>query len=63
MRDADVTITGKVVCICGYGVIGKRCALTMKACGAHVVVTEIDPICALQAFKDGFVIDTLKDIV
>lgn len=47
MRATDVMIAGKEVVICGYGDVGKGCAAAMKACGARVVVTEIDPICAL----------------
>merc|ERR1719233_1270813 len=48
MRATDVMIAGKIACICGYGDVGKGSAQSMKACGARVVVTEIDPICALQ---------------
>jgi len=47
MRATDVMIAGKKVVICGYGDVGKGCASAMKNCGARVVVTEIDPICAL----------------
>jgi adenosylhomocysteinase len=47
MRATDVMIAGKKVVICGYGDVGKGCAAAMKACGARVVVTEVDPICAL----------------
>lgn len=47
MRATDVMIAGKNVVICGYGDVGKGCAASMKACGARVVVNEIDPICAL----------------
>jgi len=47
MRATDVMIAGKKVVICGYGDVGKGCAAAMKACGARVIVTEIDPICAL----------------
>jgi len=63
MRATDVMIAGKIVCICGYGDVGKGCAQSMKACGARVVVTEIDPICALQATMEGFQVATLEDIV
>jgi len=47
MRATDVMIAGKKVLICGYGEVGKGCAAAMKACGARVAVTEVDPICAL----------------
>jgi len=47
MRATDVMIAGKKVVICGYGDVGKGCAAAMKACGARVTVTEVDPICAL----------------
>ena len=47
MRATDVMIAGKKVVICGYGDVGKGCAAAMKSCGARVVVTEVDPICAL----------------
>lgn len=49
MRATDVMISGKKVVVCGYGDVGKGCAASMKAQGARVFVTEIDPICALQA--------------
>merc|ERR1712168_289420 len=63
MRATDVMIAGKIACICGYGDVGKGCAQAMKACGARVVVTEIDPICALQATMEGFQVVTLNDVV
>jgi len=63
MRATDVMIAGKIVCICGYGDVGKGSAQSMKACGARVVVTEIDPICALQASMEGFQVATLNDVV
>merc|ERR1712212_309440 len=63
MRATDVMIAGKVACICGYGDVGKGCAQAMKACGARVVVTEVDPICALQATMEGFQVVTLNDVV
>jgi len=63
MRATDVMIAGKTVCICGYGDVGKGSAQAMKACGARVVVTEIDPICALQATMEGFQVTTLKDVL
>jgi len=54
MRATDVMIAGKSVVICGYGDVGKGCASAMKNQGAKVTVTEIDPICALQAAMEGF---------
>jgi len=63
MRATDVMIAGKMVCICGYGDVGKGSAQAMKACGARVVVTEIDPICALQATMEGFQVTTLEDVI
>ena len=59
MRATDVMIAGKQVVICGYGDVGKGCAAAMKACGARVVVTECDPICALQACMEGFQVKKL----
>jgi adenosylhomocysteinase len=59
MRATDVMIAGKQVVICGYGDVGKGCAAAMKACGARVVVTEVDPICALQACMEGFEVKRL----
>ena len=60
MRATDVMIAGKFVVICGYGDVGKGSAQAMKAAGARVAVTEIDPICALQATMEGFHIQTLE---
>ncbi len=60
-RATDVMIAGKVVVICGYGDVGKGCAKSMKAYGARVIVTEIDPICALQASMEGFEVKTVED--
>ncbi|QXJ22016.1 adenosylhomocysteinase [Actinomadura graeca] len=62
-RATDVLIGGKVAVVCGYGDVGKGCAEALKGQGARVVVTEIDPICALQAAMDGFQVTTLDDIV
>lgn len=59
MRATDVMIAGKQVVICGYGDVGKGCAAAMKACGARVVVTECDPICALQACMEGLEVKKL----
>merc|ERR1719362_2244470 len=63
MRATDVMIAGKKVCICGYGDVGKGCAQSMKACGARTLVTEIDPICALQACMEGFQVVRLNDVI
>ncbi len=60
-RATDVMIAGKVAVICGYGDVGKGCAQAMKGMGAQVVVTEIDPICALQATMEGFKVTTVED--
>ena len=60
-RATDVMIAGKVVVVCGYGDVGKGCAQSMKSYGARVIVTEIDPICALQAAMEGFEVKTLED--
>ncbi len=60
-RATDVMIAGKVVVVCGYGDVGKGCARSMRAYGARVVVTEIDPICALQAAMEGFEVKTVED--
>lgn len=60
-RATDVMIAGKVVVICGYGDVGKGCARSMRGYGARVVVTEIDPICALQAAMEGFEVKTVED--
>jgi adenosylhomocysteinase len=60
-RATDTMIAGKVVVVCGYGDVGKGCARSMKAYGARVIVTEIDPICALQAAMEGFEVMTVED--
>ena len=60
-RATDVMIAGKVVVVCGYGDVGKGCAKSMKSYGARVVITEIDPICALQAAMEGFEVKTVED--
>ena len=60
-RATDVMIAGKVVVVCGYGDVGKGCARSMRGYGARVVVTEIDPICALQAAMEGFEVKTVED--
>ncbi|PIN18901.1 S-adenosylhomocysteine hydrolase [Handroanthus impetiginosus] len=63
MRATDVMIAGKVGVVCGYGDVGKGCAAALKQAGARVIVTEIDPICALQALMEGFQVLTLEDVV
>lgn len=60
-RATDVMIAGKVVIVLGYGDVGKGCAKSMKSYGARVIVTEIDPICALQAAMEGFEVDILEN--
>jgi adenosylhomocysteinase len=60
-RATDVMLAGKVVVVCGYGDVGKGCAKSMLAYGARVIVTEIDPICALQASMEGFKVTTIED--
>lgn len=60
-RATDVMLAGKVVVVCGYGDVGKGCAHSMASYGARVIVTEIDPICALQAAMEGFEVTTVED--
>lgn len=60
-RATDIMIAGKVVVVCGYGDVGKGCAKSMRGFGARVLVTEIDPICALQACMEGFEVTTVED--
>ncbi|RME03333.1 MAG: adenosylhomocysteinase [Planctomycetota bacterium] len=60
-RATDVMIAGKVVVVCGYGDVGKGCAQSMQALGARVIITEIDPICALQAAMAGYQVTTVED--
>ena len=60
-RATDVMVAGKVVVVCGYGEVGKGCAHSMRSYGARVLVTEIDPICALQAAMEGFEVTTVED--
>lgn len=62
-RATDVLIGGKVAVVCGYGDVGKGCAESLRGQGARVVVTEIDPICALQAAMDGYEVTTLDDVI
>jgi len=63
MRATDVMIGGKRVLICGYGDVGKGCAFAMRGSGARVIITECDPICALQACMEGFQVDTMEAVV
>ena len=60
-RATDVMLAGKKIVVCGYGDVGKGCAQSMRGYGAHVFVTEIDPICALQAAMEGFSVITMDD--
>lgn len=63
MRATDVMIAGKRVLVAGYGDVGKGCAQAMKAAGARVLITEIDPICALQACMEGYQVVRLEDVI
>merc|ERR1719321_1083425 len=63
MRATDVMIGGKRALICGYGDVGKGCAFAMRGAGARVIITECDPICALQACMEGFQVATMEDVV
>ncbi len=63
LRASDVMLAGKVAVICGYGDVGKGCAQALKGQGARVVITEIDPICALQAAMEGYQVTTLDDVL
>jgi adenosylhomocysteinase len=62
-RATDTLIGGKVAVICGYGDVGKGCSESLRGQGARVIITEIDPICALQAAMDGFQVATLEDVI
>jgi adenosylhomocysteinase len=61
-RATDVMVAGKLVVVCGYGDVGKGCAQSMRGFGARVVVTEIDPICALQAAMEGYEVSTMEEM-
>jgi adenosylhomocysteinase len=63
MRATDVMLSGKVAVVCGYGDVGKGCAQSLKGQGARVIVTEIDPICALQAAMEGYQVLTIDDVL
>ncbi|HEX5961554.1 MAG TPA: adenosylhomocysteinase [Rhodanobacteraceae bacterium] len=62
-RATDLMVAGKVAVVCGYGDVGKGCAHSMKGFGARVIVTEIDPICALQAAMEGYEVNTLESVL
>ena len=62
-RATDVMIAGKVAVVCGFGDVGKGCAQSLRGQGARVIITEIDPICALQAAMEGYQVLTLDDVV
>ncbi len=62
-RGLDLMISGKVVVVCGYGDVGKGCAQSVRGQGARVIITEIDPICALQAAMEGFEVRRLEDVL
>ncbi|MCL2100750.1 MAG: adenosylhomocysteinase [Fibromonadales bacterium] len=62
-RATDVMIAGKIAVVCGYGDVGKGCAQSLKGQGARVIITEIDPICALQASMEGYEVRSLKSVV
>src|SRR5208337_1965438 len=62
-RATDVMVAGKIAVVCGYGDVGKGCAQSLKGQGARVIITEIDPICALQAAMEGYQVATLEDVV
>jgi adenosylhomocysteinase len=63
MRATDIMLAGKVAVICGYGDVGKGCAQSLRGQQSRVVITEIDPICALQACMDGYQVVTLEDVL
>merc|ERR1719486_485444 len=63
MRATDVMIAGKVAVVCGFGDVGKGSALSLKSCGARCIITECDPICALQACMEGYQVTTLEEVV
>lgn len=62
-RGTDVMVAGKKVVVCGYGDVGKGCAQSMRGFGARVIVTEIDPVCALQAAMEGYEVRTVEEVV
>jgi adenosylhomocysteinase len=62
-RATDLMISGKIALVCGYGDVGKGCAQSLRGQGARVIITEIDPICALQAAMEGYEVTTVEDVV
>jgi len=62
-RATDIMIAGKIVVVCGYGDVGKGCARSMRSYGARVIVTEVDPICALQAAMEGFEVKRIESLL
>ena len=62
-RATDVMLAGKVAVVCGYGDVGKGCAASLRGQGCRVIVTEIDPICALQALMEGYEVRTVEDVI
>ena len=62
-RSTEIMLAGKTVVICGYGDVGKGCAQSMRSYGCNVIITEIDPICALQAAMEGFKVRKIEDVV
>ena len=62
-RATDVMMAGKIAVVCGYGDVGKGCAQSLRGQGARVIITEIDPICALQAAMEGYEVKTLDEVV
>src|SRR3546814_1737931 len=62
-RGVDLMIGGKVAVVCGYGEVGKGCAQSLRGQGARVIVTEVDPICALQAAMEGFQVTTIEAVL
>ncbi|KQC09271.1 MAG: adenosylhomocysteinase [Candidatus Cloacimonas sp. SDB] len=62
-RGTDIMVAGKIVVICGYGDVGKGCAQSMRGFGARVIITEIDPICALQAAMEGYKVEKLENVL
>ncbi|MGY8783481.1 MAG: adenosylhomocysteinase [Fidelibacterota bacterium] len=62
-RSLDVMVAGKTIVICGYGDVGRGCAQSMRGYGARVIITEIDPICALQAAMEGYQVNTLENSI
>ena len=62
-RSLDIMVAGKTVLVCGYGDVGKGCAQSLRGYGARVLITEIDPICALQASMEGYEVTTIEDVI